>query len=285
MMKPKLHFSHANSYPAGTYRQLFELLGAHFEIGALDRHAHNPAYPIRDGWETLVDELIAELETRYRGEPVILVGHSLGGMLSVMAAARRPGLARCVVMLDSPVVAGWRARVWQAAKLAGLGQRLSPARLSIKRRNTWPDFDDAMRHFASKPMFAAWAPGVLQDYLEAGLEPCAEGLRLRFTREAETAVYRSLPHHIGRMVARDFKVPVGYLAGRTSEENRQAGLGATRALVGTHLRMMPGGHLFPMESPALTASTIREMIAELLGDAPADDDNLYKFSGLHAPIA
>ena len=285
MMKPKLHFSHANSYPAGTYRQLFALLGAHYEVGALDRHAHNPAFPVRDGWETLVDELIAELETRYGGEPVILVGHSLGGMLSLMAAARRPDLARCVVMLDSPVVAGWRARVWQAAKLLGLRERLSPARLSARRRNTWPTFDDAMRHFASKPIFAAWAPGVLQDYLEAGLEPCPEGLRLRFTREAETAVYRTLPHHIGSILARGFTVPAGYLAGRTSEENRQAGLGPTRALVGTHLRMMPGGHLFPMESPALTARTIRDMIDELLGAAPATDVNPAKFSGLHAPIA
>ncbi len=266
MMKPKLHFSHANSYPAGTYRQLFELLGRDFEVGALDRHAHNPAFPVRDGWELLVDELIAELTERYRGEPVILVGHSLGGMLSVMAAARRPELARCVVMLDSPVVAGWRALVWRLAKLAGQGERLSPAQLSVKRRNVWPSVEDAMTHFASKRLFAAWAPGVLQDYLDAGLEPHPEGVQLRFTREAETAVYRTLPHHIGAMVAGRFPVPAGYLAGRTSEENRQAGLAATRALVGEHLHMMPGGHLFPMEFPALTAQAIRDMVTELLAE-------------------
>ncbi|AXA90984.1 alpha/beta fold hydrolase [Massilia sp. YMA4] len=264
MTKPKLHFSHANSYPAGTYRQLFELLAADFEVGALDMHGHNPNYPVGDGWHRLVDELIDELERRYRGEPVILVGHSLGGMLSLMAAARRPELARCVVMLDSPVVAGWRAAVWRVAKAMGLGERLSPARLSVKRRDCWPSVEDAMRHFASKELFAAWAPGVLQDYLDAGLEPCADGVRLRFTREGETAVYQSLPHHIGKLVARGLPVPAGYLAGIASEENRMAGLEATRALVGRHLRMMPGGHLFPMEAPALTAQAIRAMIAELL---------------------
>lgn len=264
MTKPKLHFSHANSYPAGTYRQLFALLSEDFEVAALDRHAHNPAYPVRDGWDTLVDELVDELVARYRGEPVILVGHSLGGMLSLMAAARRPELARCVVMLDSPVVAGWRAGLWRVAKTVGLGERLSPARLSIRRRDRWPSVEDALRHFASKELFAAWAPGVLQDYLDAGLEPCDEGVRLRFTRENETAVYQSLPHHIGRLVARGLPIPAGYLAGRTSEENRLAGLDATRALVGPHFRTMPGGHLFPMEAPALTAQAIRDMIGELL---------------------
>ena len=44
MTKPQLHFAHANSYPAGTYRRFFELLGRDFDIQALDMHAHNPNY-------------------------------------------------------------------------------------------------------------------------------------------------------------------------------------------------------------------------------------------------
>ena len=43
MTLPQLHFAHANSYPAGTYRKLFGLLGQYFEVQALDMHAHDPA--------------------------------------------------------------------------------------------------------------------------------------------------------------------------------------------------------------------------------------------------
>lgn len=266
MTKPKIHFSHANSYPAGTYRQFFEHLSQDFEIQALDMHGHNPAYPVQDGWARLVDELVDELESRYT-EPVILVGHSLGGMLSLMAAARRPDLARCVVMLDSPVVAGWRAGFWRVLKKTRLADRYSPARFSAKRRNVWPDMKDAVRHFASKEVFAAWAPGVLQDYLHSGLGPHPEGLQLRFTRETETAIYRSLPHHIGKLVAGKFPVPVGYVAGDNSVENRQAGLEHTRRLVGRHFRMMRGSHLFPMEMPMVAAQMTRELILQMLGEA------------------
>lgn len=226
-------------------------------------HAHDPRYPVRNGWHALMLELTEELARRYTGQ-VILVGHSMGGMLSLMAAKARPDLVRCVVLLDAPVIAGWRAFLLRIAKAAGIDKRFSPARFSEKRRYLWRDRDDAFRHYAAKPMFAAWPPEVLRDYVEHGTLPHPEGVTLRFTRETETAVYRSLPHHIGKLTRNDFPVPVGFIGGTASVECRQAGLQATRRLVGRHFRMLPGGHLFPMESPAAAAHAVHEMIHALI---------------------
>jgi pimeloyl-ACP methyl ester carboxylesterase len=263
MNKPTLHFCHANSYPVGTYRQLFALLRQDFDVQALEMHAHNPAYPVREGWNTLADELIAELEARY-AEPVIVAGHSLGGILCLLAAAKRPDLVRCAVMLDSPVVAGWRALALRLLRRTSLAERYSPARFSVRRRNVWPDAEAAYSHFAAKDIFAAWAPGVLRDYIDSGLVPHPEGVQLRFGREVETAVYRALPHHVGGIVRRGLAVPVGFIGGVDSVECRQAGLAATRKLVGPFFRQLPGGHLFPMESPVMAAQAMRDMIAALL---------------------
>lgn len=263
MSKTVLHFVHANSFPAGTYRVFFEHLRKHYDVQALPIHAHNPAYPVSNGWPGLVRELIDELKARY-SEPVILVGHSMGGMLSLMVASRHPELVRCVVLLDSPVVAGWRAMLWRVAKQLGLDSKVSPAKFSEKRRNLWPDVHAAYAHYSSKPMFAAWAPEVLHDYLAHGLEPHPEGVTLRFTREIETAVYRTLPHDLGVLARRSFPVPVGFIGGTDSVECRQAGLAATRRLVGKHFVKIPGGHLFPMEAPAAAASAVFRMIDTLL---------------------
>ena len=61
MTKLKMHFAHANSYPAGTYRLFFEHLRQYYDVQSLDIHAHNPRYPVRNGWHELMLELIDEL--------------------------------------------------------------------------------------------------------------------------------------------------------------------------------------------------------------------------------
>ncbi|WP_292934663.1 alpha/beta hydrolase [Noviherbaspirillum sp.] len=263
MSRPIIHFAHANSFPAGTYRVFFDHLKKHYDVQALAMHAHDPAYPVSNGWAALAQELCDTLAARY-AEPVILAGHSMGGMLCLMAARARPDLVRCVILLDSPVVAGWRAFLLRIAKRMGVDNKFSPARFSEKRRNVWPDAEAAYAHFTSKPMFAVWPPEVLRDYIEHGLAPHRDGVTLRFRRETETAVYRTLPHDLGALAHRGFPVPVGFVGGEHSVECRQAGLGATRRLVGRHFAQVPGGHLFPMESPAVAANAVHAMIKSLI---------------------
>jgi pimeloyl-ACP methyl ester carboxylesterase len=262
MTKSLLHFTHGNSFPAGVYSRYLDGLRDNFDVRSTDMVGHDTAFPVSNGWPNLAAELIAKLE-RYPA-PAILVGHSLGGILSMMVARQRPELVRCVVMLDSPVIAGWRALVLRFAKSYHWFDNLSPAATALRRRTVWPSVDAAHEHFIAKPMFAAWAPGVLSDYLEHGLVPHPDGVRLRFSNEVEAAIYRSLPDHLGEMMRAPFPTPVGFIGGTESVEMRHAGLDATRRLVGSHFKMMAGSHLFPMESPARAAQLTREMIGELL---------------------
>jgi pimeloyl-ACP methyl ester carboxylesterase len=260
-------FSHANGFPAGTYRVMFEAWrGAGYRVLALDRFGHDPAFPVSGNWPHLRDELLAFIDREAAGEPVHLVGHSMGGYLSVLAACRRPGLAQSLTLVDSPIVAGWRAHTVHMAKLSGLMARMSPAHVSAKRRERWPSRTAALEHFRSKRAFAVWDPPVLTDYITAGLEDDpASGpgaVQLAFRRDVETHIYNTLPHHLMTLLRRHPPgCPLGYLGGTRSPEGRQAGLAATRRLVGERLAWLEGSHLFPMERPEPTAAAVLRLIA------------------------
>lgn len=124
-------FSHANSFPASTYQALFEgWRAANYEVHALDKFGHDPRYPVTMDWPHLVAQLKDFIE-REVGHPAYLVGHSLGGYLSLMAASRYPHLAQGVVVMDSPVLHGWKnAGVGLAKKLGTLDRVVTPARIA-----------------------------------------------------------------------------------------------------------------------------------------------------------
>lgn len=272
-------FSHANSFPAGTYQLLFRSLRARgHTVRAIERFGHDPRYPVTSNWPHLVQQLadFAAPEIQRAGEPAWLVGHSLGGFLSLMAAARHPALGghgvRGVVLVDSPVLGGWRARTLELIKRTQLVGAVSPGRVSRQRRDRWPDADAALAHFQHKRAFAPWDPQCLRDYIAHGThdEVTPEGTQrvLTFSREVETAIYNTLPHNLDRILRRHpLRCPVGFLGGTRSLEMQQVGMAMTHRLVGgpasPRLRMVDGTHLFPMERPQDTAAAIDDLLVRL----------------------
>lgn len=263
-MAGTLVFSHANGFPAGTYSLLFEQWrAAGWRVLALPRFGHDPRYPVVSNWRPSRDELIAFIEQEAPGDKVQLVGHSLGGYLSLLASCRRPDLVAGLVLIDSPVLAGWRAHSVQVAKAARLIGRISPGRVSKSRRTHWASADEALAHYASKSIFARWDPRVLADYIAAGIEPDpAGGVRLAFRREVETRFYNTLPHHFGLLLKRHPpQCPVAFLGGTRSAEVRQVGLAETRAVSRGRIAWLDGTHLFPMEKPLETAAAVLRLLA------------------------
>jgi len=263
-LKDIIHFSHANGFPAPIYRTMFAELSDDYEIRYVERIGHDPLFPVTSDWPHLVDELLADIERRYEA-PVWLVGHSLGGYVSLMAALKRPHCVRGVLMLDSPVVAGWRASVLRVSQWTGLDERLSPAAATRNRRTHWASREEAWRHFHTKPAFARWDERVLSDYVDFGIPQTAvDGTRaLAFDRQIEYLIYRTLPRTLGARLAHGSPVPVGFIAGTHSKEVRQVGLEATRRATRGRLEWIEGTHLFPMEKPIETARAVQRVLRSL----------------------
>jgi pimeloyl-ACP methyl ester carboxylesterase len=261
-------FVHANGFPAGVYRVLFERWRAQgYQVHAPEMLGHDPAWPVTSNWPHLRDQLIAFIDAEVGG-PASLVGHSLGGMLGVLVACKRPDLVRNLVLLDAPIFTGWRAHSVQVAKATGLIRRISPGRVSRQRRQAWPSRAAVHQHFAAKSTFARWDPRVLEDYVRSGFVHGPTQSTLAFDRDIETRIYNTLPHHIARVLRRHpLQCPLAFIAGRQSVEMRQAGAQTAHRLAGEHFSWVAGTHLFPMEHPEATATEVLRLLAAMQAGA------------------
>jgi pimeloyl-ACP methyl ester carboxylesterase len=260
-------FSHANSFAAATYGVLFRQLRSRgFLVKAPDKFGHDPAYPVSNNWPGLVQQLhdFAAREVDKAGEPAFLVGHSLGGFLSAMCAARHPQLARGVLLLDSPLLGGWKSHAVRAAKRTQLVGSISPGAVSRKRKNRWPTREAALEHFAHKKVFARWDPQVLADYIAHGTHD-EDGQRvLSFDRDVETTIYNTLPDNLQGMLKRHpLRCPAAFIGGLQSEEIGQVGMAMTLRVTEGRGTMLDGSHLFPMEKPLATAAAIEAALLAL----------------------
>ena len=252
-------FSHANSFPASTYQALFESWEAQgYTVHAIEQYGHDPRYPVTQNWPHLVAQLQNFIASEV-GHPAYLVGHSLGGYLSLMLASQHPEGCQGVVVLDSPILQGWRSAAIGLAKRIHVIDRVMPSRVAAQRTHEWPSLQAAEHHFGIKPRFAAFHPRVLQDYFTHGLErqPEQPTYQLRYRREIEAAIYNTMPHRL----LTDFRqhphqCPLAFIAGTQSRELHQGGLKGARQLVGNQLSWVAGSHLYPFESPNETSAEV-----------------------------
>lgn len=268
---PTIVFSHANGFPAGCYGLLFERWRAEgYAVHAVDKFGHDPARPVTNNWPHLREELAQFVATRTVEAPAWLVGHSLGGLLSLMVAATQPKRVRGVVLLDAPMIAGWRAHSLHMMKLGGLVRRAGPGHISARRRQEWPDTESVHAHFAAKSIFARWDPRVLADYVAHGTERQGDVRRLAFDRDVETRIYNGLPHHLPALLKRHpLRCPVAFIGGTKSVEVRQAGLAPTRRLTHERVSWIEGTHLYPFEKPEDTAAEVLRWLGVLERLPPA----------------
>ncbi|WP_263264368.1 alpha/beta hydrolase [Pseudomonas sp. RIT-PI-S] len=263
-MPETLFFAHANGFPSATYGKLFGALTPEFAVRHLPQHGHDPRFPVEDNWKALVDELLHHL--RAVGAPVWGVGHSLGGVLHLHAALRHPELYRGVIMLDSPLLSSSDQWLIRAAKRFGLIDRITPAGRTLGRRDRFEDQSSARDYFLSKPLFKDFDPECLDAYLEHGLKPDGDGLRLAFEPDTEIRIYRSVPHVSPGRPSR-LALPVAVVGGERSRVVLRHHARNARRLPRGEFHLVPGGHMFPLEQPLQTAELVRGVLRRWQAEA------------------
>ncbi len=139
---PPIVFVHGMGTSAATWNRCMDLLADRFTVVAVDLLGHGESPVPDDPAEYTRDRALADLDdvlTSLRdetGQPVVLVGHSLGGYLALAHVATRPGAARGVVVLntgpgfrDPDKREGWNERSRRNAHRFGVPEQVTTMNL------------------------------------------------------------------------------------------------------------------------------------------------------------
>lgn len=261
-MKELIHFSHGNGFPALCYKQMLDGLSPEFDSCYIDRIGHNPAFPVTENWHNLVLELIDNIK-KNADRPVIAVGHSLGGILSLLAATEQPQLFKAVIMLDSPLIGPFKSNMIRFAKRFGFIDRMTPGFRTRGRREHWKTHQQLIAYLKTRDLFKTFTDECLNDYITYGLDQDEQGYHLRFDRKTEYQIYCTIPHIIPNYKGK-LSTPAALIYGDKSTVVDKQDVHYMKKAFKVKSVKTRGTHLFPMEHPLKAAKEITETIHQLL---------------------
>ena len=253
--------SHATGFCAGIYTPFAEKLTRYLRILGMDDRGHGktraPADPKKlKNWDIFSRDLEGFFE--HLGQPVIAMGHSRGGVASLVVAVRRPDLVRALILVDPTILPfSWMAGLF-VAKKAGLSKFIPIAARAARRKKIWPDRETLLAAYGDKMPFKAWKDGFLEAYIAYGTEKTAEGtIKLCCDPVWESRCFATCSHDVWRYISK-LRVPTLVLYGAESDTFLRPAVKRFKAKVpGTVFRSFEGtSHFVPMERPDESAETI-----------------------------
>lgn len=182
---PPLLICHATGFHGLAYGPLAAALTDDFRVIALDFRGHGATAAPPSGdfrWMNMASDVVACIEAA-TDEPVIGVGHSMGGASILLAEKMRPGTFAGAYLFE-PIV-------FPQAFLIGRSENpmSGPAR---KRRAIFPTKQAALERYASRPPLDGLHRDSLAAYVEHGFVPTEDGqVQLACLPESEARTFEA----------------------------------------------------------------------------------------------
>lgn len=258
-------FLHANGFNALTYRSILGPLAAGVRVLAVDQRGHGAsrleAKPEgRRSWKDFRDDLVALLDALDQA-PVVLSGHSMGGTVSVLAAAVRPKRVSSLVLFDPVIMPSLVALYARAPWIAGRLRQMPITQGALRRRAVFDSREAAFAAYKGRGAFKTWPDAVIADYVAGGFVDTPDGkVMLACAPEWEASSFAAQGHDPWRALRR-VKAPVRILKAEKGSTCRGSVGELKRRNPTLRIETVPGStHFLPMERPDLVRDALLEAV-------------------------
>lgn len=256
--------SHATGFHAHCFEPMASVLIHSHRCMGLDHRGYGDAEridPATVEWKPYGDDALAAaryLSALHDGEPVVGIGHSMGGASLLMAALHEPHLFRALFVFE-PIVFP------PPSDDSPRGESPLPAG-ARKRRDRFESFESALENFTAKPPMNSFHPAAREAYVRHGFAPSPDGgvvlkcLPEHEARTYETGATSGMFDHLGEV-----EVPVWVMAGALApfQPSSFAGRVAEELPRSTFVRWDEMGHFGPLEHPETIAAFVERTLATL----------------------
>ncbi|MDE2857561.1 MAG: alpha/beta hydrolase [Chloroflexota bacterium] len=268
-----VHIAPANSFPPQTYGPMLRSLTDRYRAICFPPRAlwgdQAPPRELRE-WDVLADDLL-DAFAAWNMRELVLIGHSFGGIASMLAAIKAPERFRALVMLDPAILSRERLDWLKTAAEHNALDQTPLVRGALRRRRVFESRDLAFARFRSRPHFADWSDEALRLYVDHGLRerPNVAGFELAWPVEWEVYYYSTVYQRIWEdLLKLESLPPVLIIRGGASDTFDQSGQEAVQRLApSATIRVIEGqGHLFPQSAPDETGALIRSWLRAALSE-------------------
>ncbi len=254
--------SHATGFHAHCWEPMAEILSAQHHVMGFDHRGYGDAEtvdPAHIEWRQYGNDALAaarHLSALHGGQPIVGIGHSMGGASLLMASLIAPELFSALFVFEPIVFPPTPESDERPPNPLAGGAR--------KRRATFTGFDAALENFTAKPPMASFHPAAREAYVRHGFKPTANGeVELKCLPEHEARTYETGGSHstwddLSKITSRVWVIsgaPAPYQPSSFAVKVAENIPGST------YVQYDEMGHFGPLEQPAHIASLVENTLA------------------------
>ena len=265
-----LHIAVANGFPPQTYIPFARPFTEVYRVFCLPPRplwSDEPPPEKMINWRDLVGADLLKGLRDHDMRDVIAVGHSFGGVASMVAVLGEPQRFKALVMLDPPILPLLKLMLMRLNRLRGHDASEGLEQLARNRRTQFDSADAVYTRFKGKGIFADWDDEALREYADSMISD-GDGVTLAWSNAWEAYFFRTwiLYMAIWRDIVKlsRLELPLLLIRGGMSDTFLPAAATLMQHLVPSLTYMeIPGyGHLFPHAVPQSAADLIGVWLTE-----------------------
>ena len=261
-----IHYLHGNGFCGATMAPLAESIGAQLSSSyshlISDIPGHGQSQLIKPygqpDWNQMAQDIAATITQRWTGQ-LIGVGHSLGGVLTLLMAAENPKLFQRIVLLDPVIFTPSVLFAQRLLRKSGWWKKTALANKVHRRRQHWSSRTEMAASLRQKHLYRDWQQQAFEYFVYHASHQQADGsVQLACDPSWEASIFASYPRRLWSLI-KQIQVPVDILvADKTYPFIEKSAIKAANINPLIRISQFGKDHCFPMTNPA---ETVQQLIA------------------------